>query len=297
MDARGNFEDIGCSLWLFEWHTSNIAKFSEKSSNHNRYSFSYHVRRYKLLRRELFIRRVFGSKSRWTHNQFYATYSTVLRKVAMRKIFLVAVFFVSLLFAGPKWQKSGNGRCFTTGGNGSSYVSIPNTLLRGRSNVTISMWVYIQSGQGTLPIIGWQYPGGDMPPLGVFYTGSGGHADNGDGSGAMPYNSFHINLGNSGGQEIVNFTYAQPPAGWHFFTMSTNSSGTLKLYMDGGNIGVWSAPTWRYFSTNYTYPIYLGMHPYTPAPIYTQTSIDEMRVYNYEMTGAEVLSLYQSYIQ
>lgn len=193
--------------------------------------------------------------------------------------------------------KSGNGRCFTTGGNGSSYVSIPNTLLRGRSNVTISMWVYIQSGQGTLPIIGWQYPGGDMPPLGVFYTGSGGHADNGDGSGAMPYNSFHINLGNSGGQEIVNFTYAQPPAGWHFFTMSTNSSGTLKLYMDGGNIGVWSAPTWRYFSTNYTYPIYLGMHPYTPAPIYTQTSIDEMRVYNYEMTGAEVLSLYQSYIQ
>ena len=46
---------------------------------------------------------------------------------------------------------------------------------------------------------------------------------------------------------------------------------------------------------------FIGLQPYkgyTASPaVMTPTTIDELRVYNYQMSDAEVLALYQSYLQ
>ena len=110
--------------------------------------------------------------------------------------------------------KTGNGRCMTTAGNTNSFVSIPNTLLLGRSSITLS----------------------------------------------------------------------------------TSASGDIRIYMDGGKIGA-RGSSWRYFVTGYNWPIYIGMHPYNSGPLTPPVALDELRVYNYQMSDAEVLALYQSYLQ
>ena len=192
-------------------------------------------------------------------------------------------------------SKTGLGRCMSTLGAASSYVTIPSSLLAGRSKITISLWVYIQQGQATLPIIGWDYnfQPSNQPPLGIFYTGTGQPINNGDGL-QVQQNSFRFEINGN----PINLGYNQPAAGWYNLVLTANT-GTYRLYMNGAPVGSFSAST--YFSTTNVLPMYLGLQPYKgygASPfVMTQTTLDELRVYNYQMSDAEVLALYQSYIQ
>ena len=156
------------------------------------------------------------------------------------------------------------------------YIEVPNSIsLHSPTNaVTIAGWMYIESFPG-LQVIGM-----------VMKTLSNTHGQYGLGyTQVTPPGSitFVLNGGAQGYFPSVNLSLNT----WHFIS-STYDGSEVKIYIDGNIIGTQILNTTIIPDSN---PLSMGIET-NGAPEYLHGKLDDIRIYNRALTGAEIQGLY-----
>ena len=170
-------------------------------------------------------------------------------------------------------------------GNGTNaYVSLTNDTFKFTTAFSINVWVYLSSSTtNSVFISNYNYP---VPnESGYIFE----HLSNGN------LRFYMLTAPTSTTQ--LNYSYAGNYNGWHMLTITkASSSGALKLYIDGVLATSNSSPGVIYYHTsNYST---IGVAKYTVgASGYLENGgkIDEVGLWNKELTTTEITELYTKY--
>ena len=78
--------------------------------------------------------------------------------------------------------------------------------------------------------------------------------------------------------------------GWHFIA-ATFDGKALRIYLDGKPSGERAVTPAGISQSNFE--TFVGTDQYAPTPIYTRGVIDNLRIYNRALSGAEIMKVYQ----
>ncbi|TDC81340.1 beta-xylosidase [Micromonospora sp. KC606] len=174
---------------------------------------------------------------------------------------------------------SWSGGSLTLGGT-NGHVDLPDNIMAGLDEITVSMDVNIASDQAT-PYFIW----------GLGNTDSGGA---GNGYLFTTGNNYRtsISLGNWSGEQTVTGGSAVPRGVWKTLTYTLNSAGTARIYLDGVRVaektGVTNKP--GDIGGGRTTANYIGRSQYT-ADRYLKGRVRDFSIYNRALSDAEVAGL------
>lgn len=189
-----------------------------------------------------------------------------------------------ILRGGAGWTTGKNGAAISLDGV-DDYAEIPDhSSLGGMSALTVSAWVKLDQ----------------LPSSGKYFTVAGK-----DQSGSEA--SYRIAIGSNGTGHFVvsttgnywytagtqaNFTTALSPGTWYYIT-GTYDGTTVKVYVNGSLQGSGSQAI-SGMIVNGTSPLRIG-YPTSSNVGYFKGAVDDVRIYDRALTGAELTALYQSY--
>ncbi|MEW6419221.1 MAG: LamG-like jellyroll fold domain-containing protein [Nitrospirota bacterium] len=179
----------------------------------------------------------------------------------------------------PTWTTSGKvGNALSFGGT-SDYVDIPE--ISGHSDFTLEAWVWIDSSDD----------GGQ-----IINTRDGGIRISDPASGSFYINIFNDRNGGftTNGQKYYTFTVAGITNRWAHIAMVGKSDNTAEFYVDGSPVNIGTqlsdTPSGDYQTGIGNLQTATGWSTYSW--LHFKGKIDEVLVYNYALTAAEVLDRY-----
>lgn len=175
---------------------------------------------------------------------------------------------------GPTWNTGKYGNAVYLDGS-NDYVALPTGIVSSLSgNYSVSTWVYLNNNTQWTRIFDF----GTGTTNYMFLTPRGGNNTI----------SFAIRTA-SINEQIINGTAALPTGGWHHVVVTLQGS-TGTIYVDGTAVGTNTGMTLNPSELGNTNQNYIGESQW-PDPL-LNGRIDEFRIYNIALSGAQVTELY-----
>lgn len=184
------------------------------------------------------------------------------------------------LVNGPRWVGGKFGNAVELDGS-NDYVRLPNGVVDGLTDFTISAWVYLDTVSDWSRIFDF----GTGTSVNMFLT---------------PRNSvtgavrFAITTSGAGGEQQITGSAALPSGAWTHVAV-TRSGGTGILYVNGAEVGRHGSMSLTPDSMGVTTQNYIGRSQYS-ADAYLDGRVDEFRIYETALSAAGVAALYAEQI-
>jgi len=175
---------------------------------------------------------------------------------------------------GPAWGAGKYSNAVYLDGS-NDYVSLPAGIVSSLSgNYSISVWVYLNNNNQWSRIFDF----GTGTTNYMFLTPRG----------STNLVRFAIKT-TTGSEQIIDGTAVLPMGGWHHVVI-TQAGNTGTLYVDGSSVGTNNSMTYHPSALGSTTQNYIGNSQW-PDP-YLNGRVDEFRIYNVALSGAQVTALY-----
>jgi hypothetical protein len=165
------------------------------------------------------------------------------------------------------------------------FVSLPASLnaMGATTAITIASWVNITTDRAWARV--WDF--NNSSTTGYMFLTAYGMA-------AMPHSvRFAITMAGNAGEQMISGPMRLSTGAWHHIAvvLGTGSTYTGTLYVDGVSVGTNTAMTLRPSNLGNTANNWIGRSAFTQDP-YFHGLVDDFRVYNRELTAAEITALY-----
>lgn len=186
----------------------------------------------------------------------------------------------------PSWNTQGkyNGAVLFDGGTAttSDYIDLPDGIVSGlSSDYTISTWVYMNSNSGSYSYVRI-FDFGNSSTTGYVYlcprTGTNGGVQ------------FSISQTTYTAEQSLSYATPLSLATWHHIVVTVQGN-TGRMYIDGTSVVTNTGMTLKPSVLGNTANNYFGKSQYSTDG-YFSGRIDEFRIYNVALTGAQVTALY-----
>lgn len=185
-----------------------------------------------------------------------------------------------ILMSGANWTTSGKyGDAVIFDGN-DDYVDLPDDIVNGLTDFSISAWVYLNNATDT-----WSR-------IFDFGTGTGVNMFLTPRNGATNVIRFAITTTGNTGEQIINGSAFLSVNTWHQVVV-TLSGNTGTLYVNGSSVGTNNSMTLNPSSLGNTNQNYISESQYTADPS-LDGRIDEFRIYNRALSSSEITKLYNA---
>ena len=174
--------------------------------------------------------------------------------------------------------KAGNALSLTPLGAAPGYVALPAGILASATEMTIAAWVKMNINSGWARI--FQF-GNDTNTF-MFLTPNNTY------TGKL---RFGITKAGTGGEQVVDGDAALPTGAWKHVAVTLGSAGA-RLYVNGVQVGTSTAVTLRPNDLGSTVDNWIGRSEF-PSDPYLDGLIDEFRIYESELSPAEILALFK----